>query len=231
MPPERAGDLAAGDQVDADRARPPAGGVEPDERVVVGEGDRGAPGPGGQLGNPLGRVGSVGGRWSGVCRSITAPPTVTGERRPGHRRLARPSAPLRRRGPVETGARHARVRPADAGAIGAQGRTVKEACGVFGVYAPGRAVAHLTFDGLYALQHRGQESAGMAVSDGETITVVKDMGSSRRSSTSARSRDCPATWPSATPGTRPTGRRTGATPSRSTARWAGPASPSATTAT
>ena len=53
---------------------------------------------------------------------------------------------------------------------------MKEACGVFGVYAPGRAVSHLTFDGLYALQHRGQESAGMAVSDGQTITVVKDMG-------------------------------------------------------
>ncbi len=53
---------------------------------------------------------------------------------------------------------------------------MKEACGVFGVYAPGRQVAQLTFDGLYALQHRGQESAGMAVSDGETITVVKDMG-------------------------------------------------------
>src|SRR5687768_14659353 len=40
----------------------------------------------------------------------------------------------------------------------------KEACGVFGIYAPGRAVAHLTFDGMFALQHRGQESAGMAVS-------------------------------------------------------------------
>jgi amidophosphoribosyltransferase len=53
---------------------------------------------------------------------------------------------------------------------------VKEACGVFGVYAPGRGVAHLTFDGIYALQHRGQESAGMAVSDGEIVTVVKDMG-------------------------------------------------------
>jgi amidophosphoribosyltransferase len=53
---------------------------------------------------------------------------------------------------------------------------VKEACGVFGVYAPGRPVARLVFDGLFALQHRGQESAGMAVSDGETITVVKDMG-------------------------------------------------------
>ncbi len=52
----------------------------------------------------------------------------------------------------------------------------KEACGVFGVYAPGRPVAHLTFDGLFALQHRGQESAGMAVGDGEAITVMKDMG-------------------------------------------------------
>lgn len=49
-------------------------------------------------------------------------------------------------------------------------------CGVFGVYAPGQPVAHLTYLGLYALQHRGQESAGMAVSDGETMTVVKDMG-------------------------------------------------------
>ena len=53
---------------------------------------------------------------------------------------------------------------------------LKEACGVFGVYAPDRPVAQLTFYGLYALQHRGQESAGMAVSDGEGITVVKDMG-------------------------------------------------------
>jgi amidophosphoribosyltransferase len=51
-----------------------------------------------------------------------------------------------------------------------------EACGVFGVYAPGQAVANLTYFGLFALQHRGQESAGIAVSDGERITVVKDMG-------------------------------------------------------
>jgi amidophosphoribosyltransferase len=52
----------------------------------------------------------------------------------------------------------------------------REACGVFGVYGPGLPVAHLTYDGLYALQHRGQESAGMAVSDGHTMVVVKDMG-------------------------------------------------------
>ncbi|MGH9305794.1 MAG: amidophosphoribosyltransferase [Acidimicrobiales bacterium] len=52
----------------------------------------------------------------------------------------------------------------------------KEACGVFGVRAAGEPVAQLTFDGLFSLQHRGQESAGMAVSDGDTITVVKDMG-------------------------------------------------------
>jgi len=53
---------------------------------------------------------------------------------------------------------------------------IGEACGVFGVYAPGQPVANLAYLGLYALQHRGQESAGIAVSDGETITVVKDMG-------------------------------------------------------
>jgi len=52
----------------------------------------------------------------------------------------------------------------------------REACGVFGVYAPGRSVAPVVFDGLYALQHRGQESAGMAVSDGTTMMLVKDMG-------------------------------------------------------
>ena len=50
----------------------------------------------------------------------------------------------------------------------------REACGVFGVYAPNVAVAHLVFDGLHALQHRGQESAGMAVSDGETIFIDTD---------------------------------------------------------
>lgn len=54
--------------------------------------------------------------------------------------------------------------------------SIGEACGVFGVYAPGQPVANFTYLGLFALQHRGQESAGIAVSDGDTITVVKDMG-------------------------------------------------------
>ena len=53
---------------------------------------------------------------------------------------------------------------------------LKEACGVFGVYAPGQPVAHLTYLGLYALQHRGQESAGMAVSSDGKIFVTKEMG-------------------------------------------------------
>jgi amidophosphoribosyltransferase len=53
---------------------------------------------------------------------------------------------------------------------------VGHACGVFGVYAPGQPVSNLAYLGLYALQHRGQESAGIAVSDGEFVTVVKDMG-------------------------------------------------------
>ena len=52
----------------------------------------------------------------------------------------------------------------------------QDACGVFGVWAPGEEVAKLTYFGLYALQHRGQESAGIAVSDGSHIVVYKDMG-------------------------------------------------------
>jgi amidophosphoribosyltransferase len=51
-----------------------------------------------------------------------------------------------------------------------------EECGIFGVYNPDEDVANLTYFGLYALQHRGQESAGIAVSDGLNIRVHKQMG-------------------------------------------------------
>ena len=54
--------------------------------------------------------------------------------------------------------------------------TLHEECGVFGVWAPGRDVARLTYFGLFALQHRGQESAGIAVGDGATVLVRKDLG-------------------------------------------------------
>ena len=52
----------------------------------------------------------------------------------------------------------------------------KEECGVFGIYAPEQEVARLTYYGLYSLQHRGQESAGIAVSDGRKIQHYKGMG-------------------------------------------------------
>ena len=52
----------------------------------------------------------------------------------------------------------------------------EEACGVFGVYAPGEDVGRVTYFGLYALQHRGQESAGIAVTGEDGVLVIKDMG-------------------------------------------------------
>jgi amidophosphoribosyltransferase len=57
-----------------------------------------------------------------------------------------------------------------------QDRPPRDACGVFGVWAPNEDVAKLAYFGLYALQHRGQESAGIAVSDGNRIVVHKEMG-------------------------------------------------------
>ena len=52
----------------------------------------------------------------------------------------------------------------------------KEECGVFGIFYPGEDVARLSFFALYALQHRGQESAGIAVSDGHMAYIHKGMG-------------------------------------------------------
>jgi amidophosphoribosyltransferase len=53
---------------------------------------------------------------------------------------------------------------------------VREACGIFGVYAPDEDVARISFFALFALQHRGQESAGIATSDGKKIQVHARMG-------------------------------------------------------
>jgi amidophosphoribosyltransferase len=49
-------------------------------------------------------------------------------------------------------------------------------CGIFGIHAPERDVARLSYFGLFALQHRGQESAGIAVADSGRLTVLRDMG-------------------------------------------------------
>ncbi|MBK9925277.1 MAG: amidophosphoribosyltransferase [Anaerolineales bacterium] len=52
----------------------------------------------------------------------------------------------------------------------------KEECGVIGIFAPNEDVARMTFFGLYALQHRGQEAAGMAVADGQVMAMHKGVG-------------------------------------------------------
>ena len=58
-----------------------------------------------------------------------------------------------------------------------EGDKFKDECGVFGIYSPeGFDVASITYFGLYALQHRGQESAGIAVGDGKDINCYKNMG-------------------------------------------------------
>jgi amidophosphoribosyltransferase len=56
------------------------------------------------------------------------------------------------------------------------GEQPRDACGVFGVWSPGEEVAKLAYFGLYALQHRGQESAGIATCEGGMITTMRDSG-------------------------------------------------------
>lgn len=56
------------------------------------------------------------------------------------------------------------------------GDCLSEKCGIFGVYAPDEDVARLTFFGIYSLQHRGQESAGIAATDGTRIRIESGMG-------------------------------------------------------
>ncbi len=79
----------------------------------------------------------------------------------------------------------------------------QDACGVFGVWAPGEEVAKLAYFGLYALQHRGQESAGIATSNGEQILVYKDMGLVSQVFDETALNALTGTSPSGTAGTRP----------------------------
>lgn len=68
------------------------------------------------------------------------------------------------------------VNSTENGEVDAPENEPREECGVFGVWATGEDVAKLTYYGLYALQHRGQEAAGIAVSDGQQVLVFKDLG-------------------------------------------------------
>src|SRR5512142_723975 len=85
-----------------------------------------------------------------------------------------PAPPARRSPPVPGGGR----RPVDRPTSDLDGSDAgpRDACGVFGVWAPGEEVAKLAYFGLFALQHRGQEAAGIAVSDGSTVVVYKELG-------------------------------------------------------
>ena len=128
------------------------------------------------------------------CASATIDPRL--DRVSSHATSVAPAPQTRRRSPAWTGAngtrgrgRARRLEPCPSRAAprkGGDGRLTaaldpheqgpQDACGVFGVWAPGEDVAKLTYFGLYALQHRGQESAGIAVSNGRQILVYKDMG-------------------------------------------------------
>ena len=57
-----------------------------------------------------------------------------------------------------------------------QGDKLRDHCGVFGIYAPGENVAKITYFALHSLQHRGQEGAGIAVSDGKKLRSIRNLG-------------------------------------------------------
>ena len=103
-------------------------------------------------------------------------------------------------------------------ACAAQDDQLHEECGVFGVLAPGRDVARLAYFGLHALQHRGQESAGIAVGDGGTVLVRKDMGLVTQVFSDADLRAGSPRSRTSPPSTRSLSR------SRTTARWSTPTS-------
>lgn len=112
---------------------------------------------------PQGGGNPVSGRPSGAGVGVRAGPGQVGAR------LEQPEAQIRLKHVLKGDGRLGHdLDPLD--------HTPKDACGVFGVWAPGEDVSKLTYYGLYALQHRGQESAGIAVSEGSRILVYKDMG-------------------------------------------------------
>src|SRR5437763_14760282 len=104
-------------------------------------------------------------RWWQTCSVPRSRWSRTHDRRPRTHPRGRDAPPY-----------HGRVRSALPSSEETEEKPLKEACGVFGVYAPGQPVAQLTYFGLFALQHRGPEAAGMAVSDGTEIMVVKEQG-------------------------------------------------------
>ena len=117
------------------------------------------------------------------------------------------------------------------GALCENGDRVKEACGVFGVYAPGKGWPTSPSTASSPCSTGARSRPAWRSATATPSPSSRTWAWSPPSSTSAPSRASTAIWPSATPATRPTAPRTGPAPSPSTARWAGPASRSATTAT
>src|SRR5438309_5849041 len=111
------------------------------------------------------------------------------------------------------------------------GDKLREECGVFGIRTAGAGAAAYVHLGLYALQHRGQESAGIATFDGAKTHLVKDMGLVGTIFTPSGWPGSPERWASVTSGTRRWARSRSRTPSRSWSRRRGASSRSRTTAT